>query len=126
MEKQAESGRTRIPYPTLAALGAIVCLLASLTHEGLGHGGMSVILGIKAIKVASTYETSPQDISFVSVWGQRLIVGGGTLLNLLARRRGICGARELLHLRELIAQTLPLTPTLSPQAGRGSYCTYVN
>ena len=36
-------------YPTVAAIGALVYVLASITHEGIGHGGISWLVGVHSI-----------------------------------------------------------------------------
>ncbi len=61
---------------TVGALGLLAYMLASLLHEGLGHGGACVLTGARPLAVSSVYFECSVD--------NRLVLAGGTLMNLLA------------------------------------------
>ncbi len=69
---------------TLAAIGAIVYVVSSFIHEGIGHGGMCLLVGGKPLSVSSTFFNYDSGNSHLSPWEMRWINAGGTLANLLA------------------------------------------
>lgn len=65
----------------IASITVIAYLLAQLIHEGLGHGGMAVLLGAKVIQITNTNMLN--DPTGVSDVAARLIALGGTLANFI-------------------------------------------
>ena len=61
---------------TLGSIGILAYMLASVLHEGLGHGGACLLAGAKPIALSSVY--------FECSLTTRLVLAGGTLMNLLA------------------------------------------
>jgi len=58
---------------TLAAIGIVAYALASVLHEGVGHGGACLISGRTPLAVSTVYMECSADT--------RLVIAGGTLIN---------------------------------------------
>lgn len=66
---------------TVAAITVVVYLLAQFIHEGLGHGGMALLLGARITQITNTYmQNDPTGVSDSAV---RAIALGGTLANVI-------------------------------------------
>ncbi|HLH18763.1 MAG TPA: hypothetical protein VKX45_16205 [Bryobacteraceae bacterium] len=61
---------------TIAAIAIVAYALATLLHEGLGHGGACLISGGRPLLVTT--------VSMECSIGNRLVLAGGTLVNLAA------------------------------------------
>lgn len=77
------SGRESIPFTdnrnpdllTIVAITAVVTVITSLIHEGLGHGGMCVATGGHPMVLSTVH--------FECSMENRLVVAGGTFANLV-------------------------------------------
>src|SRR5215470_20267396 len=67
---------------TVAAISIVVCALASVLHEGLGHGGACLLVGGRPQQLSSMDFES--DTSGLPDWKNRVIAAGGTVVNLAA------------------------------------------
>jgi hypothetical protein len=74
------SPRHHDPY-TVMAVGMLVYLVKNVVHEGLGHGGVCLLVGGEPIAISSAWWHA--DYQSVGIWGQRWAKAGGTLANLL-------------------------------------------
>ncbi|MBO0792329.1 MAG: hypothetical protein J2P36_15475 [Ktedonobacteraceae bacterium] len=72
---------TRIDVLTVAAIGVLTYLLASIIHEALGHGLAALVLGLHPRHVTSV----DLDISYVGVpdWQRRIVDAAGCVAQLL-------------------------------------------
>jgi hypothetical protein len=61
---------------TVGAIGIIAYVLANVLHEGVGHGGACLLAGGKPLVLSSVHFECSLD--------SRLVMAGGTLMNLLA------------------------------------------
>ncbi len=61
---------------TLAAIGGIAYILANVLHEGIGHAGACILTGETPLSVSSVAMECSVD--------NRLVIAGGTLVNILA------------------------------------------
>ena len=76
---------------TLIAIAAVVYVLATLIHEGLGHGGACVLVGGKPLVLSSVHFEC--DDSGIGRNGTRLVAAGGTLANFVAGLLSLGGLR---------------------------------
>ena len=67
--------------PTIVAISVVALILATMLHEGLGHGALALLTGA----TSGTLST----VAWSSVYDSRLVAAGGTLVNLA------CGTRLL-------------------------------
>ncbi len=65
---------------TILAIAAVVFVVASLTHEGIGHGGACLVTGGKLLGLASSF--CDCDKAGLTVGSVRLVKAAGTLANL--------------------------------------------
>ena len=71
-------GRDRL---TIIALAVIACALASVVHEGVGHGGACVLSGGKPELLTSMqFQGDHRGLSTAAV---KFIAAGGTIANLI-------------------------------------------
>ncbi|MFN8412548.1 MAG: hypothetical protein U0Z26_09195 [Anaerolineales bacterium] len=77
----------------LASITIIAYLLAQIIHEGMGHGGLALLLGAKITQVTNT--NLQYDSLGVSILGSRVIASGGTVANVIA------GVLALWYLRSM-------------------------
>jgi hypothetical protein len=61
---------------TVGSIGILAYMLGSVLHEGVGHGGACLLVGAKPLALSSVYFECSLD--------SRLVLAGGTLMNLLA------------------------------------------
>ena len=61
---------------TVASIGILAYILGNVLHEGLGHGGACVLAGGKPFVLSSVHFECSSDT--------RLVMAGGTLINLVA------------------------------------------
>jgi hypothetical protein len=61
---------------TVAAIAILAYMLGNVLHEGLGHGGACLLIGAKPLVLSSVHFECSAD--------SRLVMAGGTLVNLLA------------------------------------------
>jgi hypothetical protein len=61
---------------TVGAIGILAYMFGSVLHEGVGHGGACLLVGAKPLALSSVYFECSLDT--------RLVLAGGTLMNLLA------------------------------------------
>lgn len=66
---------------TVAALTVVAWSISDMLHEGLGHGGMCLLVGAKPLVLTSAYFNF--DEKTASSAGLRWIAAGGSLVNLL-------------------------------------------
>lgn len=66
---------------TIAAIAAVAWPLADMLHEGGGHGGTALLLGVKWTALTSAY--FQYDEAAASVRDARLIAAGGAVLNVI-------------------------------------------
>jgi hypothetical protein len=66
----------RDDFWTIVAVAAVACMLQSVLHEGLGHGGVAYLSGAHWITVSTVAENADID--------SRWILAAGTLVNLAA------------------------------------------
>src|SRR5258708_33321488 len=77
----AESSPPRSPDPshpdllTVAAISIVATVIADIIHEGLGHGGMCVATGARALVLSTVHFDCSADT--------RLVAAGGTLAHLI-------------------------------------------
>ncbi|MGH2503591.1 MAG: hypothetical protein ACRDID_13875 [Ktedonobacterales bacterium] len=97
-EVLARQGTAQIDVLTIAAVGVCAYLLSSITHEALGHGLMSLLLGLHPQHVTSV----DLSVNFTHVpdWKRRLVDAAG------------CGAQVILSV--LILGLMRLTPRGAP------------
>ena len=62
--------------PTVGAIGILAYMLGNVLHEGAGHGGACLLVGAKPLVLSSVHFECSLD--------RRLVMAGGTLVNLLA------------------------------------------
>ncbi|WP_136968607.1 hypothetical protein [Polyangium sorediatum] len=72
---------TRSTAITTLAMGVAAYFVATVGHEGLGHGGACVLVGGKALRMSSAWFDC--DKTGLSEWGVRAVEAGGTVANLL-------------------------------------------
>lgn len=82
----------------IVAIGRVVYLIKDLVHEGLGHGGVCLVVGGDAVGISSAWWDCGYDNEFEA--GRRWVAAGGTLANFLAAGpafllwvRGRCSAQ---------------------------------
>ena len=61
---------------TVGAIGILAYMLGNVLHEGAGHGGACLLVGAKPLVLSSVHFECSLD--------RRLVMAGGTLVNLLA------------------------------------------
>jgi hypothetical protein len=61
---------------TAGAIGILAYMLGNVLHEGAGHGGACLLVGAKPLVLSSVHFECSLD--------SRLVMAGGTLVNLLA------------------------------------------
>ena len=66
---------------TLAAIGVLVYVIKNVVHEGLGHGGVCLLVGGEPVAISSAWWDGTYD--GVSDWGVRWVAAGGTFANLI-------------------------------------------
>jgi hypothetical protein len=66
----------RLDPLTIDAIGILAYILGNILHEGLGHGGACLLVAGKPLALSSVYFDCSAD--------SRLVMAGGTLMNLLA------------------------------------------
>src|SRR5215470_9505002 len=76
---------------TVAAISIVVCALASVLHEGLGHGGACLLVGGKPQQISSMDFNS--DTSGLPDWTNHVIAAGGTVVNLAAAAIALAAMR---------------------------------
>src|SRR5689334_15689946 len=59
---------------TIGAIAVFAYVIATMVHEGLGHGGACVLTGGKLIYVSTVAADCSSE-------GSRLVLAGGTLMN---------------------------------------------
>ncbi len=59
----------------------LAMLLSNVVHEGLGHGGVCLLVGGRPLALSSAWFEG--DLEGVSAWGRRAELAGGTLANLV-------------------------------------------
>jgi hypothetical protein len=69
-----------IDLPTVAAIAVLVYATTSLLHEGLGHGGVCLLVGGKAIRLTSA--SFDCDVG-ARVTAGKVVAAGGTIVNLV-------------------------------------------
>lgn len=69
-----------IDLPTVIAIAALAYTIANVVHEGLGHGGATLLLGARPTMFNAIF--FDYDESTVSRAGQRVIAAAGSLANL--------------------------------------------
>ena len=74
------SGERKHDLWTVMAVGMLVYLVKNVVHEGLGHGGVCVLVGGEPIAISSAWWHG--DYTEVGEWGRRMAKAGGTLANL--------------------------------------------
>jgi hypothetical protein len=71
-----EMDEVRDDFWTVAAVAAVACMLQSVLHEALGHGGVAYLGGAHSITLSTVAENADID--------NRWIQAAGTLVNLVA------------------------------------------
>jgi hypothetical protein len=66
---------------TAAAIGMAAYLIANVVHEGVGHGGVCLLVGGQPLAISSAWLS--WDEQAVGPWDRRLVAAGGTAANLL-------------------------------------------
>ena len=75
------NGSSRLHVATLAAIGVLVYVIKNVVHEGLGHGGVCLLVGGEPVAISSAWWDGTYD--GVSDWGVRWVAAGGTFANLI-------------------------------------------
>ena len=76
-ESETVIGTVAMPDPfAVGAIAVLGYMLGNVLHEGLGHGGACVLAGAKPLVISSVHFECSVD--------SRLVMAGGTLMNLLA------------------------------------------
>jgi hypothetical protein len=71
-----EMDGVRDDFWTVAAVAAVACMLQSVLHEALGHGGVAYLGGAQFITLSTVAENADID--------SRWVLAAGTLVNLVA------------------------------------------
>lgn len=71
----------RIDVPTVLAISALAYVLANIVHEGLGHGGMCLLVGAHPTVLNAIF--FEYDDQAASIAQQKWISAGGTIANVL-------------------------------------------
>ena len=71
----------KIDIVVVASITITTYLFAQIIHEGLGHGGMALLIGAKIIQVTNT--SLQYDPSGISLSAGRVIAAAGTLANVI-------------------------------------------
>lgn len=98
---------------TLCAISAIAIMLSTMLHEGLGHAAVAI-----ATLHASGTLTS---LAWVSVPDSRLVLAGGTLVNLVAAGVFWLLLRAAKHARPALRFFLLISMTFNLLAGTGYF-----
>jgi hypothetical protein len=61
---------------TVGSIGILAYMLGNVLHEGVGHGGACLLVGAQPLVLSSVHFECSMD--------SRLVMAGGTLINLLA------------------------------------------
>jgi len=77
----APSSSVRIDVPTVLAMSALAYTLSNLAHEGLGHGGMCVLVGAHPTVLNAIF--FEYDDHAASVLQQKWISAGGSIADVL-------------------------------------------
>ncbi len=72
----------RADAPTLVAIAVVVNVLATILHEGVGHGGACLLTGGKPLVLSSVHFEC--DDAGLTPAGRLLLEAGGTLVNFIA------------------------------------------
>ena len=73
---QTATGQAPADSLTVASIGILAYMLGNVLHEGSGHGGACLLAGAKPLVLSSVHFECSSD--------SRLVIAGGTLINLLA------------------------------------------
>ena len=92
--EQSKVEKPKIDLITIAAITIITYFLAQIVHEGLGHGGMALLLGAKIIQVTNT--NMEYDLVGVSEAASRAIAIGGTLANVIFGFLALWGLKKMM------------------------------
>lgn len=113
---------TAVPKPdrlTVAAISVVVCALASVLHEGLGHGGACLLVGGKPVQLSSMDFNS--DTSGLPDWTNRAIAAGGTVVNLAAAAIALAAMRRTRNASPHFRYALWLFTTVNLFLGTGYF-----
>lgn len=80
-----------IDVPTLIAIALAAYAITNVVHEGLGHGGMCLLVGGRPLELSAVY--FDYDHTTVSESGAKWISAGGTLANLVLAALAWVGLR---------------------------------
>jgi len=76
-KQEAEIDTVALPHAfTVGSIGILAYMLGNVLHEGMGHGGACLLVGAKPLVLSSVHFECSLD--------SRLVMAGGTLVNLLA------------------------------------------
>jgi hypothetical protein len=104
---------------TVAAISIVVSVLASVLHEGLGHGGACLLVGGKPLQLSSMDFDS--DTSGLPGWASRVISAGGTVVNLIAAAIALAAMRRTRSASPHFRYALWLFATVNLLQGTGYF-----
>jgi hypothetical protein len=104
---------------TVAAISIVVCALASVLHEGLGHGGACLLVGGRPQQLSSMDFVS--DTSGLPDWTNRVIAAGGTVVNLAAAAIALTAMRRTQNALPHFRYALWLFATVNLFEGTGYF-----
>lgn len=70
---------------TIVAVAAVACMLQSVLHEGLGHGGVAYLSGARVITVSTVAMNADIDSRWIDVAGTLMNLAAGLVFWLLLR-----------------------------------------
>ena len=80
MTAAAKEEPTSLDRWTIGAIAVVAWTLSDLLHEGAGHGGTALLLGVKAKALTSAYFQYDEEVPRLTM---RLIAAGGAAVNVL-------------------------------------------
>jgi hypothetical protein len=64
---------------TMVAIGIVVFILQNVLHEGIGHGGASLLVGGRPVSLSTAY--FEWDMDGVAPGGRKFVAAAGSVLN---------------------------------------------
>jgi hypothetical protein len=73
---------------TIVAVAAVACMLQSVLHEGLGHGGVAYLSGAHTITLSTVAESADVDSKWIDAAGTLVNLAAGVVFWMLLRWKG--------------------------------------
>ena len=120
MGKYAESGdRSTVDRATAAALAAVVGVLCTQLHEGLGHGGACLLTGLHPRAWGAFYFDC--ELGAHPTWAGRIVEVAGSSVNLLVAIAAALAMRTVGEHRHNLKFFLWLTATVNAMVWAGYF-----